>query len=1215
MALPSLTLIGTATDASGNTLRGTLFFQPNAQLSYTGATPTVIPQAPIPVTLGNDGSFSVDILPCDAVNVTPTGWSYIVSQMTGYPNGRQTAIPAYQIQPTGTGTVNLADLTTNPVQEPSSVMYVPLEGGTMTGPLILSQDPTAPLGAATRRFVLDTASSAVTSVNEIDPVDGNVTLTAANVGALGAIGNQNLVGQYLAIGPTADSTFTPSDSHGAYGVLDKNNTASDASWVAQDQGAVRLEHGLVGGNNYHVKLVTGNAGSEQYHDAFIIFSSSLNAQFIGNVGIGTVPVDPLHVAGHSTTSRITAKLENTNVSGGGTAVGVQFNLAGNGVNFAFGTDVGLNGGDNLFFVNANAAYMTGFLVNAAGQLGILIDSPESALDVNGAATVRGDNSLATIRYRGRETIAGAPTSGTWVANDLVMDSNQVLWLCTSSGTPGTWISGAATKGSLVYNVKDYGALGNYATSATGAVTVNTAILTDANAHFTATQVGQLITVVGAGTAGIDLSTTILSVQSATQVTLNANATTGVTGATYAFGTNDSTAIQAAITAATAAGGTVYFPPGGYCLGSAIVPVSNVSFVGAGIGNSNLYPFATVPAVLLQASLGAPITNFTMAHLTIDGARQVNPFNVAYKGVFIQYLSKCTFDDLVIQNCIATGLGIDFLTNGTMIHNVRTINNGRGLGTAGCAGIGIGTGQYTVEDFVIDGCFASGNHTYGIFTETQTGTNSRGARISNCYSVSNGYAGFSDAGCIGLQYSNCVSASNSLDGFTIDNGTVATNTPGGQTMYTNCEAIANTRYGFSYAPTKSGQTSAGAGNYQYIGCKAWNNTSVGFAVFSSSVLVPVGWTLNGCEASGNGGSGVHVVTAVNGVSISACVFRANGQSSSTSKNGITIAAAVTRLWIMNNVLYDDGGTQKQAYGIQISTGITVTLAAVTGNDLRGNLTGPFNMLGTWATSYLDNNIGYAGTATRSAGPSSSLSVPGDLAATWTTNNPTLNLGEIGYETDTGLAKIGDGATAWTSLTYTWQPYLIDPYASIALFLQMLGTNGDPANVQSTPGVPSGIALYCKVFQAATGPITNILLDNIVPDTTAALTGLYVGVYDSNAGTPTGTAPGTLLGVSADFSPTVKALPGSGGKLSVPLVTPTSSIARNHKLYYTILCSAQSVSPVMTFVGGRNYGTNQAMTGDYRLWRSTASNLSTLASTAPSGANIEVSGSSYIWMGTD
>ena len=41
---------------------------------------------------------------------------------------------------------------------------------------------------------------------------------------------------------------------------------------------------------------------------------------------------------------------------------------------------------------------------------------------------------------------------------------------------------------------------------------------------------------------------------------------------------------------------------------------------------------------------------------------------------------------------------------------------------------------------------------------------------------------------------------------------------------------------------------------------------------------------------------------------------------------------------------------------------------------------------------------------------------DSAANWTSANPTLAQGEIGVETDTQRAKLGDGLTPWTSLAY-------------------------------------------------------------------------------------------------------------------------------------------------------------------------------------------------------
>lgn len=41
---------------------------------------------------------------------------------------------------------------------------------------------------------------------------------------------------------------------------------------------------------------------------------------------------------------------------------------------------------------------------------------------------------------------------------------------------------------------------------------------------------------------------------------------------------------------------------------------------------------------------------------------------------------------------------------------------------------------------------------------------------------------------------------------------------------------------------------------------------------------------------------------------------------------------------------------------------------------------------------------------------------DTAANWTSTNPVLLAGEVGFETDTRRSKLGNGSTAWTSLPY-------------------------------------------------------------------------------------------------------------------------------------------------------------------------------------------------------
>lgn len=57
------------------------------------------------------------------------------------------------------------------------------------------------------------------------------------------------------------------------------------------------------------------------------------------------------------------------------------------------------------------------------------------------------NSLSGVNFRGQKTGTGAPTTGTWVTGDAVVDSAGVLWLCTAGGTPGTW-AGSTGGGSV-----------------------------------------------------------------------------------------------------------------------------------------------------------------------------------------------------------------------------------------------------------------------------------------------------------------------------------------------------------------------------------------------------------------------------------------------------------------------------------------------------------------------------------------------------------------------------------------------------------------------------------------------------------------------------------------------------------------------------------------------------------------------------------------------
>jgi len=49
---------------------------------------------------------------------------------------------------------------------------------------------------------------------------------------------------------------------------------------------------------------------------------------------------------------------------------------------------------------------------------------------------------------------------------------------------------------------------------------------------------------------------------------------------------------------------------------------------------------------------------------------------------------------------------------------------------------------------------------------------------------------------------------------------------------------------------------------------------------------------------------------------------------------------------------------------------------------------------------------------------------DTAAGWTSANPTLLNGELGYETDTYRYKLGDGTTLWNALSYVTPDKLVE-----------------------------------------------------------------------------------------------------------------------------------------------------------------------------------------------
>lgn len=86
------------------------------------------------------------------------------------------------------------------------------------------------------------------------------------------------------------------------------------------------------------------------------------------------------------------------------------------------------------------------------------------VSIGGDTTTAPFTSLSAFVYRGLKATPGAPTTGTWAVNDVVLDSIGVVWRCTVAGTPGTWV--AAVNGTPLA-VAYTGTMGNAATISDG----------------------------------------------------------------------------------------------------------------------------------------------------------------------------------------------------------------------------------------------------------------------------------------------------------------------------------------------------------------------------------------------------------------------------------------------------------------------------------------------------------------------------------------------------------------------------------------------------------------------------------------------------------------------------------------------------------------------------------------------------------------------------
>jgi len=98
----------------------------------------------------------------------------------------------------------------------------------------------------------------------------------------------------------------------------------------------------------------------------------------------------------------------------------------------------------------------------------------------------------------------------------------------------------------------------------------------------------------------------------------------------------------------------------------------------------------------------------------------------------------------------------------------------------------------------------------------------------------------------------------------------------------------------------------------------------------------------------------------------------------------------------------------------------------------------------------------------------LQVRRDTAANWTSTNPTLAAGEIGFETDTLEFKIGNGSNTWSTLKYSTDVSLLNGTMTSATFAGLISDETGSGNVVFSTS-PS---LTTPNIGAATGTSLNV-----------------------------------------------------------------------------------------------------------------------------------------------
>jgi hypothetical protein len=283
-------------------------------------------------------------------------------------------------------------------------------------------------------------------------------------------------------------------------------------------------------------------------------------------------------------------------------------------------------------------------------------------------------------------------------------------------------------------------------------------------------------------------------------------------------TDDTAAIQAAVTACAGAG-VVYFPPGTYKLSSALTVGTGVTLCGAGQTATTLHQSSTTANAITIG--GTTVANVQIRDLTITGPSSGSGVGIsASANAGANPVVQLVIRNVTVSNMGSHGISLLVPIVSTFDNVVSNFNGGRGWYVTGVPSTGIpGT------SLSFTACYANTNALDGWYLQTLTYCS-----LNGCASDTNG-TGYVLAGCQGVVLNGCGAES-----------TVAKNSLTGNSFTITSDSSSNPSSGVTLN-----------------GCYTLVNNAIAFWVTGSSVNI----TLIGLRENSPGGSATSSITTATG----------------------------------------------------------------------------------------------------------------------------------------------------------------------------------------------------------------------------------------------------------------------------------------------------------------------------------------------------------------